>query len=253
MYRIFFLTFFLTLILTKPSFGQNKIDLSLSYSPLYSYRSISNSNDLWSFIVDELNGKEQSILSHKIEASADLNFNKKYLLQLGLGYKIIGHKIILESRKLNDLYDPETIIIEPKMITIIEEAFYEKYSYISFSPTINRKFQISEKIEIALNLGASIDYLFSKEILRWEPWNYGSFALSANVGTTILYSISDKFHVFVKPIYSRYLTPNATLEYDDEYWNYGEDFDFKFKQYNYQFGLEFGLKYTLKNKTVANN
>ncbi|HYG37543.1 MAG TPA: outer membrane beta-barrel protein [Cytophagales bacterium] len=239
----FFIFYFL--LISQSLFSQNRFFFSLDGGPTYSYRSLysTNKDKIWKNVIKQIDKNEGGRFGFKISGTLGFELSKRLAISSGVEYLKIGEsgKMIAE----NHLVDSLNFGREEKKV------FYDYY-YISIPLILEYKL-VNRKVEIKPQIGFSIDFL-TKKTFTWKNgqnedfqgkmifYNYKNLVLSGRIGVELAFKISDKVRFYLNPSYSRALTTSATFEIDPEPWIMNAKFDTSFKQFNYYFTNDLGLR-----------
>lgn len=241
LYLIFFLCLNGVLLAQQTS-------LSVEMAPISSYRVLkSNNSALPSELMENLlDSLESPLWGKRFFIAIRRELNQKFLLNIGIGYKQTGTTITHEYGYYNP--DPDSFLgFDLSDYRIYKEQRKQKFEYMSLMMGVGRIFVVKKKILFSPTINTSIDDLFDRNIPEENIWiKHPNFAVTLNLELRLSYKFSNRFHLFVAPIFERQITPMRTIEYsfDEPSWN--GKYDFKIKQYGYWYGANFGFEYSIK-------
>ncbi|MEP2024467.1 MAG: hypothetical protein ABJH98_13745 [Reichenbachiella sp.] len=245
--KVYFLLFSFWL-LTTDLFGQSITHLSLTYSPVSTFRRISNNNELVSSeLVNILDSLDSPFFGGIIKFDISHQFKNHNRISGGISYKRLGKTITKQYWTYEpDLENPYTIP-SPDDFYIIEDVAKESYNYLSLSLSFGRNFKLNSKLTITPFVGVDLDYLLSfNSQYEDDMVNYKDLVLAGTAKIQIEYMLSEKWCIQLASIYNQSFMPNSTIEYIHDDRQYADLLDFEVKQFSYYYGVELGIAFKMK-------
>jgi len=149
-------------------------------------------------------------LSSQSVFNANYNFqinyySKKYLLSIGLGYSPYHERYSSSNKNYSSNQDTSLTGSYDSLLISNNYQINYYYNYLNINLLIGRKFSVSKKLELSLNLGTSVDFLvgYSQGNTSVSDSLVKKYNLSLIFSPQLTYKIGQNLEFKLSPFYQR--------------------------------------------------
>lgn len=233
--------FALAMLFSIASFAQNtilkKLSLGVTYSPNYSYRTLAKTK--YDYTKEGRDKYSNAIYGFSTGIRANYQLNQRFSVSLGVEYASKGYEY--EQSVEMDMY-PDYSGTLPAYHT---DYYKDKFEYLDIPVTVHYQFLQREHIYLKVLAGISSNIYLSSEttVKISSPFNNEDFTqqgdasqfnavnFSGIVGVGVGYQLTENFTFNLEPVFRHDFT--SVYSSSDT------------KEYQYSFGVNVGLFYTL--------
>ena len=219
------------LFLSVPIIAQEtttkKISIGVTYSPNYSYRSISSTPEFLKSIRDD----DKAVLGQSLNLLFRYRLNDCLGIESGISFQNRGYKMQMDTYLYFDEYDP----------AIPERSEYtDRFQYLGIPVKLTLKKEFNH-IALVSSIGFMGNFLLKSEQVTTNYFDdhkekitnnttseFKTFVLTATIGAGIEYRFNTHYKIILMPAFQRDITPIS---------------DGDMKHYLWDMGLNVGLLY----------